>query len=82
MVSVPVGPGKSTETGPAGAPAGAVCCAVSVPIAHHHDPAEVKDPALRKLAELVHLAGRCADVFVDEQPAPAIAEVRKLCHES
>ena len=45
-------------------------------IAHHHDPSAVADPALRKLTELVCLAGRCADVFVDEQPMPAIGDVR------
>jgi diguanylate cyclase (GGDEF)-like protein len=54
---------------------------LAAPIAHHHDPAAVTEPSLRKLAELVHVAGRCADVFVDEQAAPAIAEVRSLCAE-
>ena len=51
------------------------------PMAHHHDPASVADPQLRKLAELVSLAGRCADVFVDEKPAEAISEVRRVCAE-
>src|SRR4051812_30024861 len=54
---------------------------LNVPITYHHDPASVDDPALRKLTELVALAGRCADVFVDEQAAEAIAAVRKMCHE-
>jgi diguanylate cyclase (GGDEF)-like protein len=55
---------------------------LAVPIAHHHEPAAVTEPSLRKLAELVSVAGRCADVFVDEEAAPAIAEVRKACAES
>ena len=46
-------------------------------IMHHHDPAAVADPTLRKLTELAALAGRCADVFVDEQPLPAINDVRQ-----
>jgi diguanylate cyclase (GGDEF)-like protein len=42
----------------------------------------VKDPSLRKLTEVVYLAGQCADVFVDEEPAQAIADVRKFCLET
>jgi two-component system, cell cycle response regulator len=49
---------------------------LSVPIAHHHDPEAVSDAALKKLTELVGIGGRCADVFVDEEPAQAIADVR------
>lgn len=49
---------------------------LSVPIAHHHDPDTVSDAALKKLTELVSIGGRCADVFVDEEPAQAIADVR------
>jgi diguanylate cyclase (GGDEF)-like protein len=52
---------------------------LAVPIANHHAPDVVTDPALRKLAELVQLAGRAADVFVDADAAPAIADVRKIC---
>jgi len=44
-----------------------------------HDPTTVTDPALVKLARLVHLAGWCADVFIDEQPATAIVQVRSYC---
>ena len=50
-----------------------------VPIAFHHEPDKVEDPALRKLTELVAIAGRCADVFVDKEAAESIAAVRKLC---
>ena len=49
------------------------------PIALHHAPEKVTDPALKKLTELVALSGLCADVFVDEQPASAIASARHLC---
>ena len=50
-----------------------------VPIAHHHTPDKVEDPTLRRLTELVGLAGRCADVFVDPEPAAPIAAVRQMC---
>jgi len=50
-----------------------------VPVAHHHDTENVKDLSLKKLADLVYLSGRCADVFVDEEPAKAIADVRNTC---
>ncbi len=54
---------------------------LTVPMAAHHDPKGVKEPSLKKLAEIVCVAGRCADVFVDENAAPAIAHVRALCKE-
>lgn len=52
---------------------------LTTPIAFHAAPEKVTDPSLRKLTELVRLAGRCADVFVDVMPAPAIADVRQIC---
>ncbi|HZL36687.1 MAG TPA: GGDEF domain-containing protein [Tepidisphaeraceae bacterium] len=52
---------------------------LSAPIAQHHTPQAVTEPALKAVVDLVHLAGRCADVFVEPAPAPAIAEVRRLC---
>jgi diguanylate cyclase (GGDEF)-like protein len=52
---------------------------LSVPIAQHHSPNEASDPALRKLAEVVQISGRCADVFVDAEPAGAISDVRAAC---
>ena len=48
------------------------------PIAYHHKPDGVPDPSLRKLTDVVHLAGRCADVFVDAMPTAAIAHVRQI----
>ncbi len=49
-----------------------------VPIRHHHDPDAVTEPTLRRLAEAIGVAGRCADVFVDENAAPAISAVRQM----
>lgn len=51
---------------------------LAVPVAFSHNVDAVPDPALRKMAELLELAGRCADVFVEESAAPAIAAVRQL----
>lgn len=55
---------------------------LAVPMALHHNPGKPTDPVLRKLTEVVFLAGRCADIFVDEQPAEAIALVRKFCQDN
>jgi diguanylate cyclase (GGDEF)-like protein len=54
---------------------------LSTPIAQHHTPQNVKDPALKKIAEVVELSGRCADVFVDAEPAAAINAVRVGCRD-
>ncbi|MGB7159965.1 MAG: GGDEF domain-containing protein [Tepidisphaeraceae bacterium] len=54
---------------------------LTIPMGAHNDASELKDPALKKLADLVRVAGRCADVFVDDHAAPAIAHVRTLCKE-
>jgi diguanylate cyclase (GGDEF)-like protein len=51
---------------------------LTVPIASHHCVEEVTDPALRPLTQLVSLAGRCADVFVEVDAAQAIADVRRV----
>lgn len=51
---------------------------LQVPIRHHHTVDQVTDPALRKLTDLVALAGRCADVFADPEAGAAIATVRKM----
>jgi diguanylate cyclase (GGDEF)-like protein len=52
---------------------------LAIPMAFHHKPVEVEDPTLRSLAEACYLAGRCADVFVDEAAGGAIAEIRAFC---
>jgi diguanylate cyclase (GGDEF)-like protein len=41
-----------------------------------HDASTVTDPNLKRLAEVVQLSGQCADVFVDENPAAALAKAR------
>jgi len=54
---------------------------LAVPMAAHHKPTEVEDPTLGRLAKVCYLAGRCADVFVDEPAAAAIAEIRAFCRD-
>lgn len=54
---------------------------LAVPMAFHHDHAAVADASMRTLAETICVSGRCADVFLDAEPAQAIADVRKLCAE-
>jgi diguanylate cyclase (GGDEF)-like protein len=49
---------------------------LACPIAYHHNTTAVSDPQVRRLTEVVSMAGRSADVFADEQPAQAIIEVR------
>jgi len=51
---------------------------LAVPIGAHHGPQAVEDPALRDIAQVIWLAGRCADVFVAPQvAAETIMEVRR-----
>ncbi|MDB5321317.1 MAG: hypothetical protein JWN40_2948, partial [Phycisphaerales bacterium] len=52
---------------------------LSMPMRHHHDPQAVADAQLRKLADVGYVAGLCADVYVDENPTGALAEVRTYC---
>ena len=52
---------------------------LAIPMSCHQSPHLVKDPLLHRLTQVVYLAGRCADVFVEKDAAPAIAEVRKIC---
>ena len=55
---------------------------ITVPVMHHHNPADVKDDeTLQKLAQLAYLGGLCADVYMDQDAATAISEVRRLCVE-
>lgn len=55
---------------------------LEIPIGWHNRPAEVKDPTLRKVTEVVALAGRCASIFVEENAVNAIAAVRRTCLET
>lgn len=52
---------------------------LAVPVAANHNVESVTDPVLRRLTELVQLSGLCADVFVDDQAAGAIVQVRAFC---
>jgi two-component system, cell cycle response regulator len=49
------------------------------PIGFSHKPGAASDAALRKMSEVVELAGLCGDVFVNPQPAAAIGAVRQTC---
>jgi HD-like signal output (HDOD) protein len=51
---------------------------LQIPIAKHHCPQSVPAGALRTLAEMASLAGQCADIFVGDDPAGSIADVRRL----
>jgi diguanylate cyclase (GGDEF)-like protein len=53
---------------------------LSVPMRCHHKPAAAEDPAQQKLAQICYLAGRCADVFVEESASAALAELHDFCH--
>jgi two-component system, cell cycle response regulator len=52
---------------------------LTAPIGFSHNPEGAADASLRKLAEIVELAGFCGDVFVDKQAASAIGAVRQTC---
>jgi diguanylate cyclase (GGDEF)-like protein len=53
---------------------------LATPMALHHD-CERAEESLRPLTRVIHLASRCADVFVDADPSGAINDVRKFCLE-
>lgn len=55
--------------------------ALVLPIALHHDPRRIPEGSLRDPCRVAVLAGRCADVFIDEDPHAAIVEVRALCRD-
>jgi two-component system, cell cycle response regulator len=55
--------------------------ALQIPMEFHHRPEEVKETLTRKLTEIVALAGRCADVFVDKEPMWALGDVRRMALE-
>jgi HD-like signal output (HDOD) protein len=51
---------------------------LAIPIAHHHRPGAVESSsAVKDLTEVVALAGRCADVYVDARPEWPLADVRR-----
>lgn len=53
--------------------------ALAVPMANHHKPQTLEDSMEKSLAEIVWLAGRVADVFVDAQPEWSLCDVRRVC---
>jgi diguanylate cyclase (GGDEF)-like protein len=55
---------------------------LAIPMAFHHKPQQVSDAALKKLTEVIHLAGRCADVFIEEPAAAAIANARDFAQKT
>lgn len=55
---------------------------LAVPMANHHSPQAVDDEILKQVTQIVWLAGRCADVFMEENcAAESIAAVRGACRE-
>ena len=52
---------------------------LAIPIAHHHGPGggAGSPAAAKELTEIVALAGRCADVYVDARPEWPLADVRR-----
>jgi diguanylate cyclase (GGDEF)-like protein len=50
---------------------------LATPIAFHHDTAKVTDQTLSRLTQLIHTAGRCADVFCYDAAAESILAARK-----
>ena len=49
-----------------------------MPMSHHHDPTGMPDPFLRRMSLLIGLASRFADVFTDDDAAPAIKDLRDI----
>ena len=47
----------------------------------HHDPDHVPGNSLRSMTEMACIAGQFADVFVGDDPAGSMADVRKLMNE-
>jgi two-component system cell cycle response regulator len=52
---------------------------LAVPMKWHHKPASAEDPALQKLAQICCLAGRAADIFVEESASAALTELHDSC---
>ena len=48
-------------------------------MSHHHDSNGIPDPFLRRMSLIIGLASRFADVFNDDDAAPAIQDLRNLC---
>jgi hypothetical protein len=55
--------------------------AVRGPIGIHHRPEAAQGENSRQTADVIWLAGRCADAIVEPDPTDALAEVRRHCAE-
>lgn len=55
--------------------------ALQVPMEFHHQAQEVKEALPRQLSEVVALAGRIADVFVDKNPVWSVGDARRMAGE-
>ncbi|MBC8106401.1 MAG: HDOD domain-containing protein [Anaerolineae bacterium] len=55
---------------------------LSTPIAAHHNPHDVEDNELKKITQVIWLAGRCAEIFVNPKEASdSISAVRRSLRE-
>jgi hypothetical protein len=54
---------------------------LAIPMAHHHRPQTLDDSSVKDVAQIVWLAGRVADVFIDAQPEWSLCDVRRACME-
>lgn len=54
---------------------------LTTPIIHHHNPDAAADPQLRPLVQLVAVAGRCADVFMQNSTPKSVAFARRACRQ-
>ena len=55
---------------------------LTIPIGAHHGPQDVADDELRKISQVVWLAGRCAEIFVNpKQAGESISGVRRSLRE-
>lgn len=51
---------------------------LTIPIEHHHAPETTDDATLMRLAQILALSARCADVFVASDPAEPVRDVRHI----
>ena len=55
---------------------------LAVPMAKHHAPLGIEDAAIRKIAQVIWLSGRCADIFISNHAAAdSISAVRTTCRQ-
>jgi HD-like signal output (HDOD) protein len=54
---------------------------LAIPMGCHHRPENATDSFGQQMADIVRIGGLCADVFVQEQSAQALLEVRETCYQ-